>query len=31
MLRVIQEAPFWSLQVNGEPYVSILLPAPWSI
>ncbi|KAF4463248.1 C6 transcription factor [Fusarium albosuccineum] len=21
MLRVIQEAPFWSLQVNGEPYV----------
>ncbi|KAM0289688.1 hypothetical protein ACHAO9_005984 [Fusarium lateritium] len=22
MLRVIQEAPFWSLQVNGEPYVS---------
>ena len=24
MLRVIQEAPFWSLQVNGEPYVSTL-------
>jgi hypothetical protein len=24
MLRVIQEAPFWSLQVNGEPYVSPL-------
>ncbi|KAF4945904.1 hypothetical protein FSARC_14321 [Fusarium sarcochroum] len=23
MLRVIQEAPFWSLQVNGEPYVSM--------
>jgi hypothetical protein len=22
MLRVIHEAPFWSLQVNGEPYVS---------
>lgn len=22
MLRVIREAPFWSLQVNGEPYVS---------
>ncbi|KAH7245350.1 hypothetical protein BKA59DRAFT_500920 [Fusarium tricinctum] len=22
MLRVIQEAPFWSLQVNGEPYVN---------
>ena len=22
MLRVMQEAPFWSLQVNGEPYVS---------
>ncbi|KAI6778165.1 uncharacterized protein J7T54_002700 [Emericellopsis cladophorae] len=21
MLRVMQEAPFWSLQVNGEPYV----------
>ncbi|EKJ75660.1 hypothetical protein FPSE_04161 [Fusarium pseudograminearum CS3096] len=21
MLRVIQEAPFWSLQVNGEPYL----------
>jgi hypothetical protein len=24
MLRVIQEAPFWSLQVNGEPYVSAI-------
>ncbi|KAM5344163.1 hypothetical protein ACJ41O_012700 [Fusarium nematophilum] len=23
MLRVIQEAPFWSLQVNGEPYVRL--------
>ncbi|KAH7237984.1 hypothetical protein B0J15DRAFT_569805 [Fusarium solani] len=23
MLRVIHEAPFWSLQVNGEPFVSI--------
>jgi len=23
MLRVMHEAPFWSLQVNGEPYVSI--------
>lgn len=23
MIRVINEAPFWSLQVNGEPYVSI--------
>jgi hypothetical protein len=22
MLRVMREAPFWSLQVNGEPYVS---------
>ena len=22
MLRVMHEAPFWSLQVNGEPYVS---------
>lgn len=22
MIRVIHEAPFWSLQVNGEPYVS---------
>lgn len=25
MLRVIHEAPFWSLQVNGEPYVSYRL------
>lgn len=25
MLRVIHEAPFWSLQVNGEPYVSVLV------
>ena len=24
MLRVMHEAPFWSLQVNGEPYVSLL-------
>lgn len=24
MLRVMREAPFWSLQVNGEPYVSAL-------
>lgn len=23
MLRVIHEVPFWALQVNGEPYVSI--------
>jgi hypothetical protein len=25
MLRVIREAPFWSLQVNGEPCVSHFL------
>lgn len=25
MIRVIHEAPFWSLQVNGEPYVSSCL------
>lgn len=25
MLRVMHEAPFWSLQVNGEPYVGFFL------
>lgn len=31
MLRVIRDAPFWSLQVNGEPCVGLpLLPENWS-
>ncbi|KND90714.1 hypothetical protein TOPH_04647 [Tolypocladium ophioglossoides CBS 100239] len=28
MLRVMHEAPFWSLQVNGEPYVRTPLSPP---
>jgi hypothetical protein len=30
MLRIMREAPFWALQVNGEPCVSQLYHAPWS-
>ncbi|KAJ6126768.1 hypothetical protein N7523_002380 [Penicillium sp. IBT 18751x] len=29
MLRVICDAPFWTLQVNGEPCVSLLPHPPW--